>query len=141
MGNRSVLLFIIMIISGVVFILIGVCLLCAPEMKKSKYRRARAVIVSRVSDDGGLFPIVKYYDGEQEIETHLIYSMKDSPEKREGYEFDVLYCPKKLLGIPVHSAMEDDGKSMKRTQWLYGISGVFFIIMGVGLLLFDFLVK
>ena len=126
------LLLVILCISSAVVVMIGLRLMLAPEARKTSFRKAKAVIVSRGSNKGGGFrPLLEYSDGDKVIRTHPAFSMTDGPDRREGYETDILYCPKRVLSISTQTViMDDNGKSLQRIGWFYRLTGILMILIG-----------
>ena len=120
-------------ISALTFLAIGIGMLRAKETKAECFKKARATIVARGS--GGyecMAPVVRFMDGTREVISRTVYEISDKPEYKVGYELDVLYCPKRTLGIQTQSVILDDGgKSLKRLRRMYLIGGTIFVVVGI----------
>ena len=124
----------ILAISALTFLAIGASLLRAKETKASCFKKAKATIVAR--GRGGyecISPVVQFMDGTREVTAGLVYEISDKPEYKRGAKLDVLYCPKRVLGIPIQSVILDDGDiSLQRIRRFYLFSGTLFFIIGLG---------
>ena len=129
--NRTALLLVVLCVSSATFIIIGMRLLFAPETHAKSFRKTRAVIVSRSIRDGGFSPLLEFRNGEKTVRTSPVLRMSDGPGCQVGDEMDILFCPKRILFIPVHTVIrDDDGVSLRRISRFYRLSGMGMFLIG-----------
>ena len=127
------MIIVILGISALTFLTVGIGMLRAKETKANCFKKAKATMVTRGT--GGyecISPVIQFMDGTREVTSRMIYEISDKPEYKEGAELDVLYCPKRVLGVRTQSViLDDDGESLKRLRRVYLIGGTIFVLVGI----------
>lgn len=127
--------------ASLLFIVIGLLIICSPAARKERYVQTTAIVRSRmIESDGALFPVFEFQADGKINQYKPRFPVSDSFPAHTGDSVSILYCVSSFLGIKTYSVVpDDDGKSLKKLIRYYRLIGSSFIVLGLVLLIPAFL--